>query len=321
MKVFPSHVQSTFSCSARNLCLVVPKKLERNRTCLIVQTSYITHGAVCSTTCVLSGRSDDSEDTLRRLVQEALHMMMCVPENADGIIAEICDDIDAWVEEDRGGRLNMDLLTRIQRGEFFFPECTDANGQRDELVERVGARLTMHYVGCDFGSLDEDSLRDNKNTIQVMSKGNLVPSRSVDLKLLEEQARALEATIGVQKAQSLVELLGRKTLSAEERNRIKNIPQKRDAERVLEVLVCVEDRRERCSVMKEAFIPVSEDDDNMGDEEAISTTPMALYQEIISWQGKYEDGTNIEIMADLPQQQVQEILQELREDVFDSLQQ
>lgn len=300
----------------------MPKKLERNRTCLFdIHPPWITHGAVCSTTCVLSGRSDDSEDTLRRMVQQALHMILSVPENADGIIAEICDDVDAWVEEDREGRLNMDLLTRIQQGEFFFPGCTDGNGHKDALVERVGARLTMHYVGCDFGSLDEDSLRDDTNSMHVMSKGNLVPSRSVDLKLLEEQARALEATIGVRKAQSIVELLGRKTLSVEEMDRIQNIPQKRDAERVLEVLVCIEDRRERCSVMKEAFIPVSSDDDNMGEEEAISTTPMALYQEILSWQGTYEEGTNIEIMADLPQQQVREILEELREDVFDSLQQ
>ena len=321
MKLFYSHVQTTFSCSARDLCLVVPKKLERNRTCLLVHPSWITHGAICSTPCVLSGSFDDSEDTLRRMVHQALHMMVSVPENADGIIAEICNDIDAWVKEDREGRLNMDLLTRIQQGEFFFPGCTDGNGHRDELVERVGARLTMHYVGCDFGSLDKDSLRDDTNSIQVMSQGNLVPSRSVDLKLLEEQAQALEATIGVKKAQSIVELLGRKTLSVEEMNRIQNIPQKRDAERVLEVLVCIEDRRERCSVMKEAFIPALEDDDNMGEEEEISTTPMALYQEILSWQGKFEDGTDIEIMADLPQHHVQEILEELREDVFDSLQQ
>ena len=293
------------------------------------------HPAAKATSRVLAGSGDENgqeeksdEEALRTLMSRAWDMMNAPtsPEKADDIISELCRDVDAWVQlGENNGRVTMDLLRRIERGEFFYPETKGSNTLIiDELVDRVGERLTSHYVGYDVGSLDQTSLPVNTSQLKAMPNGSLVPSKTVDLELLEEQARALEATIGVRKAQSIVQLLGRKALSLEEMNRIQNIPEKTDAERVLEALMYIDDREERRELMQEAFIPVSADDgvDTTEEQEAISTTPMALYQHILSWQRKLSMKGNDDILPvqGISYQKMQQILEELRTDVFDSLQ-
>lgn len=295
------------------------------KTCSMYIISHRSSREVKSGGC--SGEENMSVDVLESLVHKTLKLIESVPEDKDARIDDLCDQIELLVKENSGIQVNMDLLTRVQQGDVFWDDDDDDKtdgGLKDDIVERLGARLTSLYFGSDFGSLDranEYKTDTNMNAMQTVASGNLVPSKSVDLQRFEEQAQALEATIGKQKAQSIVELLGRKSLSVEEMERIQSIPEKSDAERILEALLCIEDERERKELMEEAFIPVSAVDmaGNTQEVEVLSTTPMALYQVIRSWQHNYEETASIEGVTGVPFPEVQRILEELRRDVLDSL--
>jgi len=301
----------------------IEKKKEKHAVSFHSKHFWVALGTTRATRVFAGTLEDDGEENkLKHLVSKALHMIVASPEDAEDIIAGVCRDVDAWVAnvQTQDGRVTMDLLSRIQRGEFFTPQADNIELRmiQDEIVDKVGEMLTLHYMGYDFGSLDQGSLpAEDVNQLQSTSRGGKLV-RSLDLELLEEQARALEATMGVRKAQSIVQLLGRKSLTLEEMSRIQNIPEKSDAERVLEALMYVDDRQERRALMQEAFIPVSAECDYTEEQEAISTTPMALYQQIVAWQGRCK--ADDLLLEGIAHQRVGQILEELRDDVFDSLQ-
>jgi len=150
--------------------------------------------------------------------------------------------------------------------------------------------------------------------------------------LLQQQAAALEATVGIRRAESLVQLLGRRQISTDAQM---TMVKKEDSKRILEVLVQIRDRQQRCLMMLEAFVPVTEDDDGGGGgddveefdegEEALSTTPFVLLQTIdgiLHSETKSEElleDVSAQMGLPMPREHLDRILSELREDVMSSL--
>lgn len=270
------------------------------------------------------------EEKLRIIMDDAIDKLTLVPEEKESILAALREMVDVWVEDTANGTVTVDLLMKIQRGDFpskiYDAEKTGAGLDEaliHDVVECVGTQLTSYYLGYDFGSLDtmtEQKRIEPMDKVREITTGSMVPFNSIDLQLCDEQARALEATIGIQKAESLVQLLGRKSLSADEMLDIQKIPEKSDARRILEVLVTIPDRVERKELMKEAFTPVDDTPGHVAEEEeeeALWTTPMALCQEILLWKERLRRGDAIENGQELVFGD--DVLEELWQDAFDTL--
>ena len=155
---------------------------------------------------------------------------------------------------------------------------------------------------------------------------------SESLRLLQQQAAALEATMGVRKAESILHLLGRKQVSSSDEQSMTLI-EKDASTRILEVLVQIRDRAQRAVMLAEALIPLSEDDSYLDEEEGeevLSTTPFVLLQTI---DRHLNDESHAEILLQDVNLQLQDqgeekieqdhlvnhILPELREDLVSSI--
>ena len=160
------------------------------------------------------------------------------------------------------------------------------------------------------------------------------------MELLEQQAAALEATMGAQRAQSLTEIIGRKKLMVpEEASSLFSVADA--AARILEVLVQIENREERAAVLPDAFSPpiksqrgaptVSSEEEEMDDdddegEEFLYTSPLQLLQSVDLWLHRVEvaaesgsggaapmlNGAVLGMSSD----RLVGVLQELREDIL-----
>lgn len=110
--------------------------------------------------------------------------------------------------------------------------------------------------------------------------------------LLHQQAVALESIVGISRARSLTEVIGRKKIETQkEQQNILNMTAQVDvANRILEVLVGIPDRQERAALLGDAFTPPpgdmvqikqqDDDDDDDEEEEQVYTSPLRLLQAI-----------------------------------------
>lgn len=154
------------------------------------------------------------------------------------------------------------------------------------------------------------------------------------MSLLEQQAAALEATMGARRAAALTEILGRKAVAAPEE--AAGLMAAGAAGRILEVLVQIEGREDRAAMLPEAFTPpassgagpaaaaVASDDEGEGSEEELHTTPLQLLQAVDLWLQRAQGGGGGGVAAPLlvgsalgvePGRLV-EVLEELREDIM-----
>lgn len=137
------------------------------------------------------------------------------------------------------------------------------------------------------------------------------------MRLLEQQAAALEVSLGATKAQALTEIIGRKTASASDNSIAYGLMAAHTAGRILEVLIQIDSREERCAMLPDAFIPPDQDPDQSGtsdEEDALCTTPWQLLQAIDLWMKRSRQEL-LEI-GDINPDKAIENLKELREDLL-----
>ena len=248
----------------------------------------------------------EDEDSINRLLDDVYESFVSPAEKHEGtegnerhMCEKLAGVVDSWVE--KHGPVTLQMLTSMEsKNPSLMLTSNSDHAYLQNIIEVIGGRLTAHYLGLGSSISTPMALQD-KNEQKHKGVENSIPcteGRTMDefivsgesMQLLQQQAMALEATIGIQKAESIVQLLGRKRLSTEEMDRMQQVPDKSNAWRILEVLVQIEDRLERRDLMEEAFLPLnnevhsSEDVDGFFEEdmEALSTTPMALYQEVRS---------------------------------------
>lgn len=136
------------------------------------------------------------------------------------------------------------------------------------------------------------------------------------MRLLEQQAAALEVSLGATKAQALTEILGRKSANPSDNSIAHGLMAAHTASRILEVLIQIDSREERCAMLPNAFIPPDQGQESgmSEDEDALCTTPWQLLQAIDLWL-KRSRQEPLEIESVDPEKAV-ETLKELREDLL-----
>jgi hypothetical protein len=187
-------------------------------------------------------RASPLED-LRGLVADAEHVFQ-----GPGSDAKIYEMVDGFCEEHS---VTMDMLTALK------------DRPTSPAVEAVAARLTSHVLGVLGSSGAQDtSLAANKD------------------RLVNEVALTseFEAAVSARKAESVLQLIGRKTITPEDLHVNIRIPETSDAVRILEVLVQVDDADTRRAMLVEAFDHGDYEDTE--EEEGLWTTPMVLFQAI-----------------------------------------
>ncbi|KAI8104643.1 hypothetical protein M9434_003196 [Picochlorum sp. BPE23] len=240
--------------------------------------------------------------------------------------------IDAWLEDN-------DVTLRVLR---YIEDCVVAcedEGRRYAL-DIVGERLAASLLGLST-CLDEGEVQRGEEEMSEraslegqseegvdegssVAKGGVASELQLStqgMQLLQQQAVALEATIGIRKAESIVQILGRKRVTDNDMKTVV-IPEKGDAWRILEVLVQVQDRVERRDMLHEAFVPIDEtEDEEYGEEEALSTTPFALLQIVQTCLASQNELDNMcrGISAPYSHDEVVHVLEELREDIIESI--
>ncbi len=193
---------------------------------------------------------------------------------------EIQAAVDAFCAEHGA---TMEMLT-VLKG---FGEQADRRGDGEgmeavEVVEAVAARITQHLLGLAGARGGEDA-----STSLVSEQYRLVR----DLAATSE----LEAAMVARKAESVLQLIGRKSISAEDLH--VRIPDKSDAVRILEVLMQVEDTAARHEMLADAFDSGEFEEDE--EQEGVWTTPMALFQAIEERLSSAPDGAGTDLMRDL----------------------
>jgi hypothetical protein len=147
--------------------------------------------------------------------------------------------------------------------------------------------------------------------------------------LFQQQAAALEAVVGVSRARSLTEVLGRKRVGSPAEAR--GVLAADAAGRILEVLLSIPARGDRAAMLPDAFTPPHDSSDSDGggggsgaeEEEELHTTPLQLLQAVDLWLARAQgEGAGGEAAAArlLPGGALDggalRALQELREDVM-----
>jgi hypothetical protein len=193
---------------------------------------------------------------------------------------EIQAAVDAFCAE-HGSTMEM---LKILKG---LGEQADLRGDREgtEAIEVIAARITQHLLGLGGARVAEDA-----STSIVAQQDRLVR----DLAATSE----LEAAMIARKAESVLQLIGRKSISSEDLHI--RIPDKSDAVRILEVLMDVEDTAARHEMLADAFDRGDFEEDE--EEEGLWTTPMALYQAIEERLSSAPDGTGTECMRKLKEE-------------------
>lgn len=165
---------------------------------------------------------------------------------------EVLALVDAFCAEHGA---TMEMLTALK-------ELEEADMESSGAIEVVAARLTSHLLGV---------LTDSGSLVVQETRERLVK----DLALTSE----LEATMIARKAESVLQLIGRKAISPDDLH--VQIPDQSAAVRILEVMMQVEDSEERLGLLNDAFDSGEtreyEDDE---EQEGLWTTPMVLYQAI-----------------------------------------
>lgn len=109
------------------------------------------------------------------------------------------------------------------------------------------------------------------------------------MELLEQQASALEATMGTQRAQALTEIIGRKEMTIVPPRETSNPLAADAAGRILEVLLQIDNREDRSAMLPEAFTPPrdevyeNQEEEEENEQEELYTTPLQLLQAVDLW--------------------------------------
>ncbi|KAI3437835.1 hypothetical protein D9Q98_000281 [Chlorella vulgaris] len=113
--------------------------------------------------------------------------------------------------------------------------------------------------------------------------------------LFQQQAAALEAMVGVSRARSLTEVIGRTKVQGQQQ--LDRMAEADAAVRILDVLLSVPHRDDRAAMLPDAFDPpassLGEADDAVGyssDEDQVSTSPLRLLQAIDLYLARLQDG-------------------------------
>jgi hypothetical protein len=188
---------------------------------------------------------------------------------------EVPQLVDAFCEEHV---VTMEMLEAVKESSL-----------NDNVLELVASRLTSHYLGVvsDSPGLKGDSAIDHKGKLAI----------ELDL------ASKFEASVVARKAESVLQLIGRKTISPEDMHTSIRIPEKSDAVRILDVLMAIDDCDTRRAMLGEAFDDGEYEDDE--EEEGLWTTPMVLYQAIEE-----------RLLTAAEKNQSTEILEELKLDIL-----
>lgn len=207
-------------------------------------------------------------------------------------------ELDTWVA-DHMDSLSIDFLTWVAVQE------TAAVGSHRQQIGELGGKLMALREGiplCSHSIEEMPGISSDVNTISAESSTLGLPVASSShmgqlsatictssalglsvegMKLLEQQAAALETTIGATRARSLLEIIGRKRPEIE--GMLSQPPDA--ARRILEVLVQVDDKEERIAMLADAFTPPAGDDvdTSEGEIEEVFTTPLQLLAAVDLW--------------------------------------
>lgn len=233
--------------------------------------------------------------------------------------------IDGWLED------HEVTLRGLQYIEDCVVACED-DEERRVALNWIGERLAASLLGLpshgvgevqqrgDEGDVFVDNVNIGGNDCSSVAEGvaSELQLSMQGMQLLQQQAVALEATIGIRKAESIVQILGRKRMS--DGMKKVAIPEKGDAWRILEVLVQVQDRVERRDMLHEAFVPIDEtEDEEYGEEEALSTTPFTLLQIVQTCLASQEELDTLCCGISGRHDGVVQALEEMREDIIESI--
>lgn len=197
----------------------------------------------------------------------------------------------AWANENKDD-ITLDFLQWISDQEY---ESTDKDEKR--ILWSLGSRLTAISIGMmpsettsqqdfegdnEFNQMAQSSAETDVAAsawpIADGSRRSPIRLSNQGMILMEQQAAAFEATIGIQKAETILQLLGRTSVSEETQS---HFLEKDASRRILEVLVQIQDKSQRRVLLAEALVPASDDESEVDDsEEALSTTPFVLLQEV-----------------------------------------
>ncbi len=264
-----------------------------------------------------------------------------------GSMAE--EDLDSWVASNRE-QLTISFLGWVAEEEAAAPP-----GPEQERLWDLGSRLMALREGLTpvsaaqlskdlaFAAKTTTSNVDTKSASLAVAGGpspalaeavrrNAALGLSLEgMELLEQQAAALEATMGTQRAQALTEVIGRKEITAVPSQEASNLIAADAAGRILEVLLQIDNREDRAAMLPEAFTPPgdemyeNEDQEDEKDEEELYTTPLQLLQAVDLWLQRAQSTPNSSSSTTpliagyslgLDSDQLVTVLQELREDIL-----
>jgi hypothetical protein len=162
-----------------------------------------------------------------------------------------------------------------------------STAQLSDEVASVAAKEEARLHADDASGTQLANLHNNKDDTRIAATMRSTAALGLSIQgmqLLQQQAMALDATMGAHRARVLTEILGRATVTSS--RQIQRLAEADAAGRILEVLLQVRDRHERASMLPDAFTPPEDaqpcydsgsDADN---QEEIFTTPLQLLQAI-----------------------------------------
>ena len=230
---------------------------------------------------LLQPRATDDSDHLSALVVEASS------KRRDE--REIHALVDAYCAE-HGATIEM--LTALKQLEERLGE---GSADAIDAIDAVAARLTSHLLGVLTGVAAGDTSLVVQETRERLVK---------DLALTSE----LEALMIARKAESVLQLIGRKAISPNDLH--VRIPDQSAAVRILDVLLQAEDATARRMMLADAFDAGEDGQDEFSQDEereGLWTTPMVLYQAIEQRLGAAR-GSEAEVLVDLKAAIVEDFL-------------
>lgn len=265
------------------------------------------------------------------------------------------DDLESWVADNReqvtisflGWVAELEAAASGTEQERLWDLGSRLMALREGFAPVAAASLSQELVAA--SAAQQSQAQPLSTALEVAGpaplgdavRRNAALGLSVEgMELLEQQAAALEATMGSQRAQALTEILGRKQMKKpEEANTLLAADA---AGRILEVLVQIDSREDRAAMLPEAFTPpsapvggrnpanggnASVDVENEDDEEDLYTTPLQLLQAVDLWlhraqiEGSPQDGRSVTGLLGgsalgLDVRRLLVVLNELREDIL-----
>ena len=197
--------------------------------------------------------------------------------------------VDAYCAEHGA---TMEMLTALKQLE---EQLGEGSADTIDVIDAVAARLTSHLLGVLTGVAAGDTSLVVQETRERLVK---------DLALTSE----LEASMIARKAESVLQLIGRKAISPDDLH--VRIPDQSAAVRILDVLLQAEDATARRMMLADAFDAGEDGQDEFSQDEereGLWTTPMVLYQAIEQRLGAAR-GSEADVLVDLKAAIVEDFL-------------